>query len=95
MAMTKTGAWPGTASERLRAADDLNDLGKTAEANMAYAKTLSGSGLGDKQKIMAYGGMAVTFHSMGMAEQARDAAQRILDINPRNAFALKFMEKLK
>src|SRR5690606_15832118 len=95
MAMARTGAWPGTASERLKAADDLNDLGRTAEANSAYAKALSGSGLGDKQRILAYGGMAVTFQSMGMPDQARDAAQRILAINPRNAFALKLMEKLK
>jgi hypothetical protein len=32
MAMVQTRIWPNSAAERLKAADDLNDLGKTAEA---------------------------------------------------------------
>jgi serine/threonine protein kinase len=95
MAMVQNRSWPNSAAERLKAADELNDLAKTAEANMAYSKVLLASDVSEKQKISAYGGLAVTFQSMGMRDQARDAVQQILDINPRNAFALKLKEKLK
>lgn len=95
MALIQNRNWPASASERLRAADDFNDLGKTAEANMAYSKTLVAGDVTQKQKILALGGLAVTFQSMGMHDQARDAIQQILDINPKNGFALKLKEKLK
>jgi hypothetical protein len=87
--------WPASAAERLRAADDFNDLGKTAEANMAYAKALAAGDVNQKQKVSALGGLAVTFQSMGMHDQARDAVQQLLDINPKNGFALKLKAKLK
>jgi serine/threonine protein kinase len=95
MAMVQNRSWPNSAAERLKAADELNDLAKTAEANMAYSKVLLASDVSEKQRISAYGGLAVTFQSMGMRDQARDAVQQILVINPKNAFALKLKEKLK
>ncbi len=94
MTMVETRTWPATAVERLRAADDFNDLHKTAEANMAYGKTLAAGDVTEKQKILALGGLAVTFQAMGMPDQAKEAVDRILAINPRNAFALKLKEKM-
>lgn len=94
MAMINSRTWPSSASERLKAADDLNDLGKTAEANLAYAKAMAASDVGEKQKISALGGLAVTFQAMGMKDQARDAVDKILAINPKNGFALKLKSKL-
>lgn len=95
MAMVQTRVWPNSPGERIRAADELNDLGKTAEANMAYSKALVAQGINDKQKILAYGGLAVTFQSMGMRDQARDAVEQILALNPKNGFALKMKVKLQ
>jgi tetratricopeptide (TPR) repeat protein len=95
MAMINSRSWPASASDRLKAADDLNDLGKTAEANLAYAKALAAPGIAEKQKISALGGLAVTFQSMGMKDQAKDAVEKILAINPRNGFALKLKGKLQ
>jgi tetratricopeptide (TPR) repeat protein len=95
MAMINSRSWPASASDRLKAADDLNDLGKTAEANLAYAKALASTGIAEKQKISALGGLAVTFQSMGMKDQAKDAVEKILAINPRNGFALKLKAKLQ
>jgi serine/threonine protein kinase len=95
MAMVQTRTWPAKASQRLQAANELNDLGKTAEANMAYGKALAAGDATEKQKVSALGGLAVTFQVMGMNDQAKDAVDRILEINPRNAFALKLKEKLK
>ncbi len=95
MAMITAQTWPASAAERLRAGDDFNDLGKTAEANMAYAKAMAAANLTEKQKISALGGLAVTFQAMGMLDQARDAVQQILTINPKNAFALKLRGRLK
>jgi serine/threonine protein kinase len=95
MIMIQNRTWPASASERLRAADDFNDLGKTAEANMAYGKTLAAGDITEKQKVSALGGMAVTFKLMGMDDQAKDAVQRILEINPKNGFALKLQAQLK
>ncbi|MDQ3003531.1 MAG: hypothetical protein M3Y08_20020, partial [Fibrobacterota bacterium] len=63
--------------------------------NLAYAKALAASDVTEKQKVLALGGLAVTFHAMGMRDQARDAVQQILGINPKNGFALKLKEKLK
>ena len=94
MVMVETRTWPASATERLRAADDFNDLHKTAEANMAYGKTLAAGDVTEKQKVLALGGLAITFQAMGMAEQAKEAVDRILAINPRNGFALKLKEKL-
>jgi hypothetical protein len=95
MAMVQTRKWPNSASECLKAGDELNDLGKTAEANVAYSKALVAGDINDKSRVSAFGGLAVTFQSMGMRDQARDAVQQILAINPRNGFALKLKEKLK
>ena len=95
MAMINSRTWPNSASERLTAAEDLNDLGKTAEANLAYAKAMAASDAGEKQKVSALGGLAVTFQAMGMKDQARDAVEKILAINPKNGFALKLKSKLQ
>ena len=95
MAMVQTRTWPASAAECLKAADELNDLGKTAEANVTYSKVLVAAGVNDKQRILAFGGLAVTFQSMGMKDQARDAVRQILAINPKNGFALKLKEKLR
>ncbi|HKP97178.1 MAG TPA: protein kinase [Fibrobacteria bacterium] len=95
MGMVQNRTWPNSASECLKAGDELNDLGKTAEANVAYSKALIASDVADKQKILAFGGLAVTFQTMGMRDQARDAINQILAINPRNGFALKLKEKLR
>lgn len=95
MGMVQSRVWPNSPGERLKAADELNDLGKTAEANMAYSKTLAAQGISEKQKILAYGGLAVTFQSMGMRDQARDAVEQILSLNPKNAFALKMKSRLQ
>lgn len=95
MAMARKDQWPPAAFERLKAADELNDLGRIAEANLGYTKALEAAGIGEKQRILALGGQAVTFQSMGMADQARESVRRILEINPRNGFALKLKEKLK
>ena len=93
--MVESRQWPPEARERLQAADELNDFGKVAEANLLYGRAIAASGVTEKQKISALGGLAVTFYSMGMKQQAADAIAQILDINPRNGFALKFREKLK
>jgi hypothetical protein len=37
----------------------------------------------------------VTFQAMGMKAQAKDAVEKILAINPRNAFAQKLKAKLQ
>lgn len=95
MAMVQSRVWPDSPAERIKAADELNDLGKTAEANMAYSKALAAQGISEKQKILAYGGLAVTFQSMGMREQAKDAVEQILALNPKNGFALKLKSKLQ
>ncbi len=95
MGMVQSRAWPNSAQECLRAGDDLNDLKKTAEANVAYSKALAATDITGKQKILAFGGLAVTFQTMGMRDQARDAVQQILAINPKNGFALKLQERLK
>jgi serine/threonine protein kinase len=94
MAMVQSRDFPASAGERLRAADDLNDLGRVAEANLLYGKALAADAIGEKQKISALGGLAVTFQSMGMKAQAKDAIEKILAINPRNAFAQKMKAKL-
>jgi hypothetical protein len=94
MAMVQSRDWPASANERLKAADDLNDLGRTAEANLLYGKALIADGVSEKQKVSALGGLAVTFQAMGMKTQAKDAVDKILAINPRNAFALKLKAKL-
>lgn len=94
MAMVQSRDFPASAGERLRAADELNDLGRVAEANLLYGKALAADAIGEKQKISALGGLAVTFQSMGMKAQAKDAIEKILAINPRNAFAQKMKAKL-
>jgi hypothetical protein len=94
MAMVQARNWPASAAERLKAADDLNDLGKTAEANLLYGKALAAQSMSEKQKISALGGLAVTFQAMGMKAQAKDAVDKILEINPKNGFALKLKAKL-
>jgi hypothetical protein len=95
MRMVESREYPPSASERLRAADELNDLGKTAEANVVYGKTLLAADVTSKQKVLAFGGLAITFQKMGMKDQALDAVNRLLEINPRNAFALKLRQQLK
>ncbi|MBW8887182.1 MAG: hypothetical protein JF616_05415 [Fibrobacteres bacterium] len=94
MSMVQARDWPASAGERLKAADDLNDLGRTAEANLLYGKALIAEGVSEKQKVSALGGLAVTFQAMGMKAQAKDAVDKILAINPRNGFALKLRSKL-
>lgn len=95
MAMVQSREFPASAGERLKAADDLNDLGRIAEANLLYGKALGTDGIAEKQKVSALGGLAVTFQAMGMQAQAKDAVEKILAINPRNAFALKLKAKLR
>lgn len=95
MAMVQNRQWPASAAERLKAADDLNDLGRTAEANLFYGKALIAEGVSEKQKVSALGGLAVTFQAMGMKVQAKDAVDKILAINPKNGFALKMKAKLQ
>jgi hypothetical protein len=56
---------------------------------------MAAGGINEKQKIAALGGMAVTFQTMGMKDQARDAVNKILEINPRNGFALKLKGMLE
>jgi serine/threonine protein kinase len=94
MTMVQARDWPASAGERLKDADDLNDLGKTAEANLLYGKALIAEGVSEKQKVSALGGLAVTFQAMGMKAQAKDAVDKILAINPKNGFALKLRSKL-
>jgi len=94
MTMVQARDWPASAGERLKDADDLNDLGKTAEANLLYGKALIADGVSEKQKVSALGGLAVTFQAMGMKSQAKDAVDKILAINPKNGFALKLRSKL-
>lgn len=95
MKMVETRGWPDSPGERLKAADELNDFGKVAEANVVYGRAVLAAGVTEKQKISALGGLAVTFYSMGMKDQSRDAINQILEMSPQNAFALKFKEKLK
>jgi Protein kinase domain len=95
MTMVQSHDWPNSAAACIQAGDDLNDLKKTAEANLAYSKALLASDAIDRQRILAYGGLAVTFQAMGMRDQARDAVERILAINPKNAFALKLKARLQ
>jgi len=91
----QTREWPAAAAERLKAADELNDMSKTAEANVAYGKTLLAKDVTAKQKILALGGLAVTFQKMGMKPEALDAVNRLLALSPRNAFALKLKDQLQ
>jgi hypothetical protein len=95
MKMVETRNWPNSGGDRLRAADELNDFGKTAEANVVYGRAMLAADVTEKQKVAALGGLAVTFYSMGMKDQSLDAINQILEINPKNGFALKFKEKLK
>ncbi|HLP30210.1 MAG TPA: hypothetical protein VK150_02535 [Geothrix sp.] len=93
--MIEMRQWPASAEERLKAADELNDFNRVAEANVMYGRVTGGSGLTGKQKVSALGGLAATFKSMGMKDQALDAADQLLAINPRNTFALRLKEQLK
>jgi hypothetical protein len=95
MAMVQSRDWPASAAERLKAADDLNDLGRTAEANLLYGKALIADGASERNKVSALGGLAVTFQAMGMKVQAKDAVDKLLSINPKNGFALKMKSKLE
>lgn len=95
MAMVRSRAWPASAAERLKDADELNDLGKTAEANLLYGKALAAEGVSEKQKVSALGGLAVTFQAMGMKAQAKDAIEKLLALNPKNPFALKMKAKVE
>jgi tetratricopeptide (TPR) repeat protein len=95
MAMIQARAWPASATDRLKAADELNDLGRIAEANLLYGKALASEGATEKQKLSALGGLAVTFQAMGMKAQAKEAVDKILAINPKNAFGLKMKGKLE
>lgn len=95
MAMVDTREWPASAAARLQAADELNDFGKIAEANVVYGRALQASGATDRQKVTALGGLAATFHAMGMKPQALDALNQLLAIQPGNSFAIKFREKIK
>jgi len=91
--MKKT--WPNSASERLRMADDFNDLGRTAEANMAYQKALEASDAAMREKTLALGGLAVTYKLMGMKVEARRAVDSLLILNPRNRFAQNLRAQLE
>jgi hypothetical protein len=95
MAMVETREWPASAAARIQAADELNDFGKIAEANVVYGRAMQASGATDRHKVTALGGMAATFHAMGMKPQALDALNQILSIQPGNSFAIRFREKLK
>jgi serine/threonine protein kinase len=95
MAMVETREWPPSAAARIQAADELNDFGKIAEANVVYGRAIQAPGATDRQKVTALGGLAATFHAMGMNPQALDALNQILAIQPGNSFALKFREKIR
>jgi hypothetical protein len=95
MAMVDTREWPASAAARIQAADELNDFGKIAEANVVYGRAMQAPGATDRQKVTALGGLAATFHAMGMKPQALDALNQILSIQPGNSFAIKFRDRIK
>jgi tetratricopeptide (TPR) repeat protein len=88
------GKWPNSPAARLSLADQLNDFHKVAEANKAYAKALESGSINRKEKIHAYGGLAVTFKNMGMKNDALNAVQQLLDLDPGNRFANKLKSEL-
>jgi hypothetical protein len=95
MSMIRTRNWPASAAERLKAADELNDFGKIAEANLLYGKALAAAGTETRAKISALGGLAATFQAMGMKPQALDAVNKLLEVSPGNSFALRMKAKLQ
>jgi Protein kinase domain len=90
----KARQFPPSAAERLKMADDFNDLGRLAEANMVYRKALEVAG-STRERTLAYGGMAVTFKNMGMKPDALSAVESLLAINPKNRFALGLKAELQ
>jgi len=87
--------WPASAADRIRMADDFNDLGMIAEANLCYKKAADISPSGSREKTLALGGMAVTFKNMGMRKEALDAVNELLAMNPNNRFALGLKAELR
>lgn len=90
----KARQFPASAAERLKMADDFNDMGRLAEANMVYRKALEVAG-STRERTLAYGGMAVTFKNMGMKPDALAAVESLLAINPKNRFALGLKSELQ
>ncbi len=86
--------WPGTTEECLKMADDLNDYGRIAEANKTYSQALEFPGLVPKERVHALGGMAVTFNKMGLKEEAVNALEQLLAIQPGNKFATDLKAQL-
>jgi hypothetical protein len=88
MAAFQTKQFPTTPTEMLQMADDFNDIGKLAEANVCYQKASEMTGITPKETISALGGMAVTYKNMGMKPEALRIVEKLLAIQPKNRFAL-------
>lgn len=91
----KAHEYPGSAAERIQMADDFNDIAKVAEANVCYQKALEVSNITTREKTLALGGLAVTYKNMGMKSDALRAVEKLLEINPRNRFALGLKAELQ
>ncbi len=92
--IVKSQNWPTGADDCLQLADDLNDYGRTAEANAAYSQALTLAGSNQEPRIRALGGLAVTFEKMGMREEARNAVDQLLVLQPNNRFAKSLKARL-
>ncbi len=91
----KARQFPPTAAERLKMADDFNDIGKVAEANMCYRKAAEAPDATNKEKVLALGGQAVTYRNMGLKSDALTAVNALLALNPNNRFAQKLKSELQ
>lgn len=87
--------WPATARDRLKMADDFNDLGRLADANLVYQKVLQITDLSPKERTSALGGMAVTYKNMNLKKEALAAVEKLLEMNPKNRFALGLKAELQ
>ncbi len=91
----KAAQWPATARDRLKMADDFNDLGRLADANLVYQKVLLLTDLSPKERTSALGGMAVTYKNMNLKREALAAVEKLLEMNPKNRFALGLKAELQ
>jgi serine/threonine protein kinase len=94
MEMYENEKWPKTAAACLKMGDDMNDLGRTFEANLVYQHALKYELVTPSEKIHALGALAVTYKKLGKIAEAKSSLQKLLKIDPDNSFARKLMGQL-
>jgi serine/threonine protein kinase len=94
MNMYHNEQWPADAGSCLNMGDDMNDLGRTMEANLCYQHAMTYTEISQKQKVHALGGLGVTYNKLNQKEEARKSLEQLLKIDPENRFALSYIKKL-